>query len=107
MYTTEMEVNVGFIYDFTPAERRTFDSPGWPAEAAVTGVEINGVRLTDEQFKEFWTAYDKAFKVQIEDEILGHEKEKRRKAKNERSVDLFDFGAGLARTYAWGKGGRI
>lgn len=108
MYRTEIEINVGFIYDFTPAERRKFDSPGWPAEIEITGAEINGVRLTDEQFAVLWSAYDKAFKRRIEEEILEHEQELARDAAEYRDEarreaiedsSLFSFGVGLAKLY--------
>lgn len=108
MYKTSIEANVSFTYDFTPAERRTFDSPGWEAEVEITGAEINGVRLTDEQFEVFWAAYDKAFKRQVEKEIIEHEQERARDAAEYRdearqeAIDdssLFGFGVGLTKLY--------
>lgn len=34
-------------YDYSPAERQTYDEPGCPAEADVYCIKLNGVDITD------------------------------------------------------------
>ena len=105
-YKTTLEVEITPLYDYTSEEARTYNYPGHQAEVDVWGIEIEGVRLTDEEFLAFWWELPEDVRYEIETSIIEHEQEKARDAAEYRAEELadaraegslFEFGAGLMR----------
>lgn len=96
-----MEKTLTIDYIFTPAERRTQDHPGYPAEVEICG---------DDEFLSVWDKLSESAQDEIENILLQREEERARDAAEYHAEEraesiregsaLFDFGATLSRMYS-------
>ena len=108
MFETYCEFKISLDYDYTPAEPRTRNEPGCDSGVDVWGMEIEGVRLPDEEFEQIWLGLPISTKEQWIEEIHRIEEDKIRDAaeyraeameEQVRDSGIFDFSVGLMRTY--------